>query len=921
MPVSVSGASSPKSQSTTLSAFSKTLEKDGVTTAPAYEILESIASKASAAVFVYDLAEAAGIGHISKKLSQQGSEYAPAFSLQTRVGAGLLLAGRLSESTSIQGAKGGVITAYTTPEGLMHLLPALDYLSPPTATSRLVFHIPRASPIGPDFALTPSLASANAALAAIPENFTVLFSSTPQETLDLTAASYAIANAHVVHFFDQYDAAREVSRKLLPPSPPSSPVLQSVTALKIAGYDTLQYFGDPGATNVVVLLNGPLAQAVKCILPTLPSTGLLVIRMLRPWDVAAFLNVLPGSAQTVHVFDDGASKQSATSIYYDVLEATVPLHGTRSISVRSNIVTPAELDLLLKSGTTLLQFIGAALPLNWFAPPTIGPPHVGKKILFFGSPVGRWADIPREATNIFLYSSKTLVRLQSQIDIFSKPGGVNKSVLFISANESQTSQAPALFTAGSGPDVDFTVVYDASLLRSHAVLEDAKEGSGLLLLSKWDAEEVVSNLHPAALSTIQQRRLHLVIFDPTAHAAELQNPSLEVPLAALAFLRLYLGTAGKHSSISNVFRANYGASIHSTPIASIVNAALKGPALIPVIAGSVKVTDGEESTPLKPITFNSIDEAAYLATKEASQTSVSSWSAAAQRIAFSEAFSLEKNQGDRSDQIPNLRPDVPEDTFLVTCTVNRRLTPFEYNRNVFHMEFETSGTGLKYAIGEALGVHGWNDTDEVIDFCQWYGVDPNEVVEMPVAGDASKKHTRTVFQAFQQQIDLFGKPPKSFYEILSAHAKSKEDRMALRFISAPEGSSTFKKLSELETVTFVDVLKKFSSAHPPVEVLCEIVGDIKPRHYSIASAQSVVGDRVDLLVVTVDWVTPSGRSRVSARGPLLMQFAGSPRFGQCTRYLADMKPGTKVTVSIKPSVMKLPPDNMQPIVMAGLGTG
>jgi sulfite reductase alpha subunit-like flavoprotein len=39
-----------------------------------------------------------------------------------------------------------------------------------------------------------------------------------------------------------------------------------------------------------------------------------------------------------------------------------------------------------------------------------------------------------------------------------------------------------------------------------------------------------------------------------------------------------------------------------------------------------------------------------------------------------------------------------------------------------------------------------------------------------------------------------------------------------------------------------------------------LVGDTKPRHYSIASAQSAVGDRVDLLVVTVEWTTPNGRT-------------------------------------------------------------
>jgi len=106
-------------------------------------------------------------------------------------------------------------------------------------------------------------------------------------------------------------------------------------------------------------------------------------------------------------------------------------------------------------------------------------------------------------------------------------------------------------------------------------------------------------------------------------------------------------------------------------------------------------------------------------------------------------------------------------------------------------------------------------------------------------------------------------------------------------------------------VAFADILAKYSSARPPIEKLCELVGDIKPRHYSIASSQSVVGDRVDLLVVTVDWVTPGG----------------SPRYGQCTRYLAGLREGQKVTVSIKPSVMKLPPSPEQPIILAGLGTG
>jgi sulfite reductase alpha subunit-like flavoprotein len=149
---------------------------------------------------------------------------------------------------------------------------------------------------------------------------------------------------------------------------------------------------------------------------------------------------------------------------------------------------------------------------------------------------------------------------------------------------------------------------------------------------------------------------------------------------------------------------------------------------------------------------------------------------------------------------------------------------------VLHVEFDTTGTGLKYAIGEALGVHGWNDEAEVLDFCRWYGVDSARLVTIPVPGDDTKVHTRTVLQALQH---LFGKPPKSFYPDLAEYAKSSVDRHALLFVGSPEGVSTFKKLSEKDTVTFGDVLRRYTSARPGIEVLCKLVGDIKPRHYSI----------------------------------------------------------------------------------------
>jgi len=122
-------------------------------------------------------------------------------------------------------------------------------------------------------------------------------------------------------------------------------------------------------------------------------------------------------------------------------------------------------------------------------------------------------------------------------------------------------------------------------------------------------------------------------------------------------------------------------------------------------------------------------------------------------------------------------------------------------------------------------------------------------------------------------------------------------------LTTPEGQELFKKRVE-DTVTFADVLEDFPSAHPPVEILLDIIPPIKPRHYSIASSQKMHPNSVHLLVVLVSWQTSK-----------------KARHGHCTRFLSDLRVGDKITVSVKPSVMTLPPLDTQPIIMAGLGTG
>lgn len=846
-----SGLSTPVSPSTTLTNASETdalLSKERLTTLAAYQVLEIHASIASTVVFVYDLAGDVGIGAVSKAIAKDSSKNAPVLDLQTRPGAGSILAGRLSEGTSEDGLRGTVITAYTTPTGLVHIVPSLDLLPSPKSTARLVLQVAQASSLEPDFALSPSLTAVSAVLGHIPESFAVIFSATPQETIDLAATTYSIANAHVIHFFDHCYAAREIGKKRASSPSQTSPILDTYTALQKAGYSYFDYSGDLGAENVVVVLNGPLALVLKHIASVIPSFGVVVVRVLRPWDEAAFLHRLPKSARAVHIVEDGLGALSASPLFDDILGCTLNPQVEHDLNVRSHIISPIDLQQFITSAQSLLGFISSIIPVNWFAAPKLPQRYLTKQVVLWTETSSTLAEY---ASRPFMTHPGLQARLVSQEDTFSKTGGITQSTLLISPQTNAAAEIPLVTQLEDALDTDFIVVADPSLLRTHAVLKSARPHSGVLLLSAWSAEEVISNLNPLNLSIIRDKKLTVYLIDALNVAKTAGKQSTEVSIASLTLLRLYLGDVGKEDTLAAIGEAAYGHTIEGASVAALARAVWKHITIVPIISEELQEVIEVTEPSLKEHAFNAITHRnAENPEKHGLEHTTNKYDAVKHTV-FREAY---RTTGDALQ----LRPDLPETTFLVTCTVNRRLTPLEYNRNVFHLEFSSKGTGLKYAIGEALGVHGWNDADEVSEFLQWYGVENEQIITAAVAGDASKRHSRTAFQAFQQQIDIFGKPPKGFYEALAGYATAKEDRLALRFIAAPEGASTFKKLSELETVTFADVLRKFASAHPPVDVLCEIVGDIKPRHYSIASAQSAVGDQIDLLVVTVDWLTPSG---------------------------------------------------------------
>jgi sulfite reductase (NADPH) flavoprotein alpha-component len=98
-----------------------------------------------------------------------------------------------------------------------------------------------------------------------------------------------------------------------------------------------------------------------------------------------------------------------------------------------------------------------------------------------------------------------------------------------------------------------------------------------------------------------------------------------------------------------------------------------------------------------------------------------SWQEAAKGLVFQEAYGAQSA----------LRPDLTVKTFTIHVKENRRLTPQTYDRNIFHIEFDLGDSGLTYNIGEALGIHADNDPAQVLEFISFYGLNADELVQVP----------------------------------------------------------------------------------------------------------------------------------------------------------------------------------------------
>jgi len=671
-------------------------------------------------------------------------------------------------------------------------------------------------------------------------------------------------------------------------------LMQSFNAELGTEYRCFEYHGHATPTAVLVVFGTIEASLTSQVAEALARQdvriGMINVRVYRPFAEDEFLRALPPSVQQVAVL--GQVKDQAgvldsnisSSLYADVMAAINFRSVTRGAEPRildikyapEVVWTVAKMERLLrkvstKPGETVEQQLSV----------TLASADV-EQYVFWDVDGSETLNTPMMLAQLLSDDSSINVSARISHDNLVQGGTVRTDV---------RCSAMSIEAPYSICEADVSVVAESKLLKEFSVVSGMKDEGTLLLRSyAWKDDEAEKILSPASRKAIAAKKISMFVIDPAASTAVQEDSSLELWLLQLAFLKL----ARPDLYESGLKKLNSDGGVLQT-LAKDLDGALKKV----VVPGSWFTLDWEENEALpyaQDLNMNSF--VAFAKEEYEPPSQLRNWVTVAKALAFKEAYGTTRT----------LRPDLGVKTATVHVKEHRRLTPLTYDRNIFHIEFDLGDSGLTYEIGEALGIHAENDQSEVEKFIEWYGLDADDIVEVTSREDSGVLESRTIYQALMQNVDIFGRPPKRFYEALSVFAtdpKEKNELLLLGTGGNQEAVVDFKRRAEVDTITYADILLEFPSAHPSFHDIVRIVNPMKRREYSVASSQKVTPNGISLLIVTVAWTDPKGRDR----------------FGQATRYLNSLPVGAPVTVSVKPSVMKLPPRTTQPIIMAGLGTG
>jgi len=469
---------------------------------------------------------------------------------------------------------GALTTTFTASQGLLLMLPDMFKLAGELTSA--VFHV--AARTVATHALS-IFGDHSDVMAARTTGFAMLCSSSVQEAQDMAAIStMATLEARVpfLHFFDGFRTSHEVAkieklseddlraliddelvaahrRRALSPDRPfirgtaqnpdvffqareaCNPFYLALPATvqramdrfaELTGrpYSLFDYTGDPEAERVVVLM-GSGAGAVQEAVEQIPGTGLLTVRLFRPFDAAAFCAALPDTVRSLAVLDRTKEPGAlGEPLYQDVVTALAEQgRAIRTVGGRyglsSKEFTPAM-------AASVLAELDAESPRNHF---TVGiSDDVTHLSLEVDTSFRTEADHVVRAVFFGLGSDGTVGANKNSVKIVGEQTPLYAQGYFVYDSKKSGSTTVSHLRFSPRPITSTYLVQEANFVACHQfgmlervdVLGVAAEGATFLLNSPYGPDEVWDELPHEVRAEIVGKGLRFYVVDAGSVARE-----------------------------------------------------------------------------------------------------------------------------------------------------------------------------------------------------------------------------------------------------------------------------------------------------------------------------------------------------------------------------------------------------------------
>lgn len=413
----------------------------------------------------------------------------------------------------------------------------------------------------------------------------LLGSVNPQEAHDLAAVAHAVTlrgRVPFIHFFDGFRTSHEINdvevlsdeilRALLNPADvaatteralsPDRPVLRGTAQnpdayfqareacnlyyealpglvqetmnrfAELTGrqYNLCEYFGDPDAETVLVLMGSgaeTACETVKALREEGRKVGVVTVRLYRPFPVDAFVNALPATVCRIGVLDRTKEPGAVGEpLYQDVVAALAEVRGAALPAIyggryglASKEFTPAMVRGIFdelagaeprRHFTVGIEDDVTSLSVSW--DPTWQLPLPGvTEALFYG--LGSDGTVGANKNTIKIISEETGAHAQAYFVYDSKKsGGITISHLRFGTDP---IRAPYLVS-----QANFTACHQWHLLSQYDILETARPGGVFLVNSPHPVEEVWNHFDRETQQTILDKKLRVHVIDAYRVARE-----------------------------------------------------------------------------------------------------------------------------------------------------------------------------------------------------------------------------------------------------------------------------------------------------------------------------------------------------------------------------------------------------------------